>query len=317
MTKKFLIIFGLVILALPRTVFAADDGSCYTTFYQTKDMQCIEALTGTLLPKIEAKSPPKNLADHSNLEGLVGFFADLFTVYPQEKTLVLSKETSPFIKSLYVEALYRANLPQEAQTYANANSMSEIFKAYAEHNIPPLKSLQPGSNPSDNDILIGAYSVSGKAEYIQRVLENFTSADDGMVSDALRMSFMQGKFGPTLAAPSRDKVMVMAACKKYECKTNMQKMMRVMTLASAFWALQSLSQHDEGIKNAFTDFFAKDQRLQKLVLIEENTFSNYLTTVALYSAVKDNPNVNSSLSLYENLAPAKDVSDAMVSVKKN
>ena len=296
-------------MVLPGVAKAAESADCYTTFYQTKDMKCIDSVVETV-----QKTPPSQ-QPNTEPQAVIGFFAQIFGTYPQEKERILHQKATDHAKSIYLAALYRADLMDEAEKYAQANGWAEGFKKYHDNNVPTLTNVTPFAYPGDNDLLIGAYMASGNTGYIKKILNNFTAADDEMASIALRMALMNSKFGSSLAAPGREKTMALAICEKYQCKTNIQNFLHVATLASAFWALQSLSQKDEGIKKTFVDFFEKDTRLKRLVAIEENGFSNYLTTLAAYAVTKNNPNINASLSIYEKLGSAQDALDAMK--KKN
>jgi hypothetical protein len=175
--------------------------------------------------------------------------------------------------------------------------------------------VRPSTTPADNDLLVGAYMASGDIAFIQRLLDNYSSADDGIVSDGLRIGFMISKFGASLAPKGRNAVMTQAACDKYQCKSDATKLRRVMTLGTALWSLQSLSQQDEGIKKTLSNFFDNDTRLKRLFAIEQNAFANYLVYVIAVTAVKDDqPGTNGetwsrmrkSVSIYENLGPANE-----------
>jgi hypothetical protein len=167
--------------------------------------------------------------------------------------------------------------------------------------------------------LIGAYMASGDKAFIQRILENFSGADDGMASDAMRMGYMNSKFGPNLTPKGREEnVMARAGCAKYQCKTDPAKFLRVLTLSSAFWALQSLAQGDDGIKKTFAGFFARDTRLKNLLAAEQATFENYLTALAVAAAFKPDQasptevdpaytSMSKAAAAYENLEPASNV----------
>src|SRR3978361_1321707 len=101
--------------------------------------------------------------------------------------------------------------------------------------------------PRANDLLVGAYMASGETAFIKRILANYASADDGMVADALRVGFLIGKFGPNISPPGRTPATLQAACEKYQCKIDRTRFPRLLTLATAIWITQSLSQHDQGI----------------------------------------------------------------------
>jgi hypothetical protein len=280
-----------------------------TTFYRNKDVSCIDAIIG-ILPNLPRN--PANIQGGLVNPGLLGFFAHLFTNNRAEKARLLALDVSPQAKLLFTDALYEAGLEKEAQAYGNANGFPDSVKSLQGTGVVPLKQIKPIANPFDNDVLIGAYMASGNTDYIKSILRNFSSASDDMVRDSVRLSMMQTKFGPTLTPPGREKIMMQAACEKYECKKSMNDLMRVMTLSSAAWAMGSLSQQDAGIKRTFTDFFENDSRFKQLYAVEANAFANYLTTLALYAGIKDNANVNASLSIYEKLGSARDAVAALM-----
>jgi hypothetical protein len=311
MEKKGLIFPLLLLLAFSGVCHAEESMNCHVTFYQTKDMGCIDVVV---------KGISSLGGDHENIEndpGLVGFFAEIFSTYPQEKARLLSQNVSREAQTVFIKALYEADLQDEAQSYANVSGFAALFKRVQDTSVPPLSQLKPSAVAGHNDILIGAYFASGKTQYIQRVLDNFLDADDGMVGDSLRMAMMIGKYGTSLAPPGREKMIMKAACEKYECKYDMRKLKRTMTLSSAFWALRSLSRQDAVIKKTLVEFFDGNPRLKQILLIENNAFSNYVTTLALSAAIKDNPNIETSLSIYEKLGTAKEAMDAMLVNRKN
>jgi hypothetical protein len=80
----------------------------------------------------------------------------------------------------------------------------------------------------------------------------------------------------------------------------------VLTLATASWSLQSLSQQDEGIKNTLSNFFAGDARLKTLFFVEQNAFANYLTTVIGLAGLPNAEVLNRSAEMYERLGPANE-----------
>lgn len=179
--------------------------------------------------------------------------------------------------------------------------------------------MSPSTTPADNDLLIGAYMASGDTAFIERILANFSSADDDMAGDAMRLGFMSSKFGPNVTPKGRENVMMPAACARYQCKTDRAQFFRVLTLASAFWALQSLAQQDEGIRKTFDRFFEADARLKHLRAAEGAAFGNYLTAIAVFAAFKPDKAsgevdltstaMGKAASAYENLEPAHKVFD--------
>jgi hypothetical protein len=311
MTKTSLIFPFLLLLTFSGVSSAEEGMNCHVTFYQTKDMGCIDVVV---------KGLSKLGGNHQNAEtdpGLVGFFAEVFSTYPQEKVRLLGQDVSREAQTVFIKALYEANLQDEAQTYANASGFAALYKSVQDTGVAPLNQLKPFAVAGHNDVLIGAYFASGKTQYIRRILDNFLDADDGMVGDSLRMAMMNGKFGPNLAAPGREKTIIRAACEKYECKNDMRKLKRTMTLSSAFWALRSLSRQDAAIKKTLVEFFDGNPRLMQTLLTENNAFSNYVTTLVAYAAIKDNPKIEASLSIYEKLGSAKEAMNAMLLFMKN
>jgi hypothetical protein len=99
-----------------------------------------------------------------------------------------------------------------------------------------------------------------------------------------------------------------------------------MTLATALWSLQSLSGQDDGVKKTLSDFFARDARLKNLFTIEQTAFGNYVTAIALVTALKDDhiaadreqaySAMDKSASIYESLGSAKDAFAPMMNLKK-
>jgi hypothetical protein len=306
MQKKPLIYF-LIFCVLSVPCVAAENISCDPEFlYRTKSTKRINNLIqGINLLKADADN--NNLAEHSNIEAVVGMLVTIFIELPEEKQQILEKESNSYAKGIYVEALYRAGLLEEARTYADKNKIPEVFKWYQDQNLQSLENTKPRYLGYENDLLIGAYTATGDIKYIERILANYKNADDAMVRDSLRLGFMYHQFGPTFAAPDRNTIMTMAVRQKYYSKAKPEKMMQILTLSSAFWAIKSLAKSDEGIKKISAEFFQKDPRLQKFLLEETIALSNYLTALIAYQISKD----ESSLLIYENLGSASKAFNAM------
>jgi hypothetical protein len=285
---------------------------CMASYYRAKSPACVDGILA------EFRQMPQGRSDPSTL---IGFLAGLFRSSPQERDRILSAETSDYLKSIDLVSLYRAGLADEAEKFAKANNLSAL--ADKVRAMPALEIVKPLSTPADNDLLIGAYMASGDTAFIQRVLANYSSADDGMVSDGLRMGFMMSKFGGNLTPKGRDAVMPRAARDKYQ--SDLTKLLRVMTLGTALWSLQSLSQQDDGMKKTLDEFFTNDPRLKNLFAIEENAFANYLTTIIGLTALKEAPAENlkpgyeamrRSAEIYEKLGSADDAFAPMRDIKK-
>ena len=292
---------------------AANGPTCMAAFYRNKDVTCLDAIIKSL-SNVPRNSP--NIEGWQANPALLGFFADLFANDAAERARILALDVPPQAKPLFVEALYEAGLETEAETYGNANGFPFAVQSMQGKGAVLLKQIKPIADAYENDVLIGAYMASGNTGYIKSILGNFLSASDGMIRDSLRIAMMHTKFGPAIRPPGRENVMMPAACQKYECKKDLHGLMRVLTLSSAFWAMQSLSRQDEAIEATFSGFFENDARLKRLLAVESNGFANYLTALASYAAIKDDANVNASLSVYEKLGSARDAIAAMTG-KKN
>jgi len=309
--KNLLLALLLTAFIYPKLSLAEDKPNCMATFYQTRDMACIDQILYSL-PQPSPETP--NQAAPINPTAL-GFFAEIFRIYPDEKARLLAQYITPETSHYFTEALYMAGLQNEIQAYANEHHTEQELAALQKSKPPTLAQIKPVASPAANDILIGAYMASGNTEYISKILDNFSSASEDMAKDALRIAMVQSKFGPQMAPPGREPALIKNACQKYKCKENMNDLARVMTLATAFWALQSLGRQDPQIEKTFTEFFEKNPRLNRFVFIEQNAFSNYVVTLALFSAIKNNPNIYKSLSIYESFGPAEEVTAPLMPKK--
>jgi hypothetical protein len=227
---------------------------------------------------------------------------------------VLGQHRSPVRAAgiILIEALYDANLPDEATTYSVANGLPDVVGQLRNRAWGPVRLLRRSVSPAQNDLLIGAYMASGNARYIEYVLTEFANAEDAMAGDAFRIALMKDRFGTALTPPGRQATTLVAACQKYGCKSDMRNLMRLMTLSSGFWAVQSLSRRDEGIRNTIAGVFDRDPRLKRLFFAEQNAFANYLTTFALFAAKISDPRVEASLEAFETLRPENEATDAMM-----
>ena len=301
----------------PGAAFAAAEG-CTAIYYRAKSPACIDDALTTFRQAAES--------NNGEPDSLIGFLAELFRTSPRERERLLNAEPSHYVKSVHLISLYRAALPDEAQKFAAANDLSGLADRLRATRITPLDAVKPSSFPGDNDLLIGAYMASGNASRIQRILDNYTGADDTMVNDGLRFGFMMSKFGPNLAPKGREAVMIKAACTRYDCQADQTKLLRVMTLGTAIWSLQSLSAQDDGVKKTLSDFFSRDQRLKNLFAAEQAAFGNYMTAIMLVTTLqKDRTGadqdqayamMNKSASIYENLGSSKDAFKPFNNLKK-
>jgi hypothetical protein len=301
----------------PGVALAAGDG-CMASYYSSKLPSCVDdTLTQLRQTAASGRAEPNTI---------IGFLGELFRSSPQERERLLKAETSNYVKSVHVVSLYRAGLLNEAQKFAADNNLAGLSDRLRAARMPPLDAVTPSFTPADNDLLIGAYMASGNTAHIQRILDNYSGADDGMASDGLRVGFMMSKFGPGLAPKGRDSIMIKVACTKYDCKADQTKFLRVMTLGTAIWSLQSLSTQDDGVKKTLSEFFSRDARLKNLFAAEQAAFGNYMTAIILVSTFqKDRAGadqdqtydlMNKSASVYENLGSGKDAFEPFKNLKK-
>lgn len=288
---------------------AAESLQCIQTYAQSKRPACLDAVAQEA--NIYQGLPHQQRVFNPTI---LGFVAEVFRTAPAEKTRLTGGSGSPAMKGFYVAALWAAGLPDEARSYARANGLAAAADGLQAHPPRTLQQITPLDNAADNDVLIGAFLASGNPDHLRKVLGNYNSAGDGMAEDALRIAMMLGKFGNAFGPPGRERRMGLAACQKYECKENPRDFLRVMTLASASWAVGSLAGQNAVAKQTFDAFFAGDARLGRLLAVERNAFANYLTTYVAWHALASTPNkngagadtlkLNESLSTYETLSPA-------------
>jgi hypothetical protein len=311
MLKNAGLTLALLMLPFCSGVVFATGQDCSKSYYLAKSPACVdETLANFRQTAASGKADPNTV---------IGFLAEIFRTSAQERERILKAEPSDYVRSVALVSLYRAGLVEDAQKFAAANNLSALSEKLAATHLGPLEAVRPSSMPADNDLLIGAYMASGNTAFVQRILDNYSSADDGMVSDAFRIGFMISKFGNGHGPKGRDNAMTVvtqAACMKYQCKADQAKLLRVMTLATAYWSLQSLAMHDDGIKSTLSDFVGRDTRLKNLLAIEQIAFGNYLTAIVVVTALKpdqaspDNGQgyaaMSKSASIYENLGPANE-----------
>jgi hypothetical protein len=290
---------------------------CMASYYRTKSPVCVDEL------QTQLRQPPNARGDPSTI---IGFLAQLFRTSSQERERIIKAEPSDYAKSVVLVSLYRAGLLDDAQKFVTANNLSALSEKLRAMRLVALDDVRPSSIPGDNDLLIGAYMASGNTAFIERILDNYSSADDGMVRDAFRIGFMMSKFGSGLAPKGRDNVTMQVACAKYQCKVDQAELLRVMTLAAAVWSLQSLARQDDGIKRTLSDFLARDTRLKTLFATEQTAFGNYVTAIGVITALKEDHTgvereqgygaMSKSASIYENLGSANEAFAPLTNPKK-
>jgi hypothetical protein len=307
--------FALALLCFLPAVGVANAQQCMANYYREKSPACVDEILAQ--PSIPESDPST----------MIGFLAQIFRDSAQERDRILKAESSVHVKYVMFLSLYRAGLPEEAEAFATANNISLLpERVRMMVGLVPLEAVKPSSLPGGNDMFIGAYMASGDTTFIQRILENYSGADDAMAADAFRMGLMTSKFGPDLVPKGRNAVTIDAACAKYRCEQDRAKLLRVLTLAFDLWSLQSLFEQDDGVKKTLSDFLARDARLKNLFTIEQTALENYVAVIALITALADDHRegdraqayeaMNKSASIYENLGSAQDAFAPMMNLKK-
>ncbi len=307
--------FALAVLCFcPAVAGAQPWPPCMTRYYREKPPACLDDVLTHLRQK-----PPSSGYEPSTI---IGFLAWIFRSSPQQRDRILKAESTDYVKSVLLLSLYRAGLPEDAQKFAAANNLSALSEKLRGMRLVALDAVKPSSVLEDNELLVGAYMASGDTALVQRVLENYSSADDAMAGDGLRIGLMMSKFGADLAPKGRNPVTTQVACAKYRCKEDEMKLRRVWTLATAMWSLRSLSGQDDRIKKTLADFFARDARLKNLFDIEQAAFGNYMTAVMYVTVFKaENTTevyaaMEKSASNYEGLGSAKEAFAPMMKLRK-
>lgn len=305
MLKRFIqMAASAVILIIIMPAYAEGNRGCVRNFYQTHDMSCVEEV----IDKMEKSNNPSVATNQSG----VGMMAALFNKFPDRKEKFLSRAKSPYLKILYMQALQRAGLAFDAEIYAVKNKLDKLYIIYMAKHPAPLKNLI-AVTAEDNDLLLGAYMVSGNTQYIQNILAPLKEANDAMASDAIRMAFLKAKFGPDVFPKDRKTEGIMPLCKKYDCKKDPKEFIRLATLSSGIWAIQTFAKKDENIEKVESDFFIKDKRLGMIFYKESVWFGNYLTLLTASSFAQNDATIEPLLSKYEKF---ESMPDKIIPAKK-
>jgi hypothetical protein len=303
MVKLFSVSLISLFFGLFAPALAAPAPSCMNSYYLTKDPACVDAVLASLMQMSAAQIMGGPIP---------GFLAVIFTNAPDERERILKAEASDGVKDAEMLALFLADMPDAARRFGDGGGgRKDVFDKLQAIGVAPLVSIRPSFAAGDNDLLIGAYMASGDTSWILHILDNFSSADDLMAADGIRAGLLNSKFGPLLAPPGREKIAIQALCDKYVCRDNPAKLRRVLTLGSAFWALQTLGSQDNRVGRTFAAFFGQDQRLNAIAKSEQGAFSNYMTTLAIVAGAKTSPAqerfvsaANESLAIYEKFGSA-------------
>ena len=277
---------------------------CISEFYRDPSAACLSEIARTLDGRPEASLATFAKNDWSFL----GFFAGLAVAHPEyEKTLV-ALEAAPHTKFLIVNGLCLSGRRDAAQSLAAAAGLKSPQCAERPANAPsPLLSLRPGGTPGINDELIGAYFASGDAAYLQNILRNFEGMEPSATADALRYGLYISKFGHDPKFAEHSRAMGTALCAKYDCKANPAPMMRVLTLATGYWALSSIAARDKTVAATVKSYFDEDKGLSSIQASEVNAFSNYVTHMIVVVAGIKNQAIEDAVSDFETFKPAAEI----------
>ena len=101
----------------------------------------------------------------------------------------------------------------------------------------------------------------------------------------MRIGMLQAQFGPSMAPKGHQTRIMQTVCEKYQCETDKTKLLRIMTLSTAIWALQSLAAKDDGIRKTLSDVFQIDPRLKGLYEAERTASGNYFAAVTFVTVL--------------------------------
>jgi len=237
------------------------------------------------LTKFDKDYAPKfsqgKIFDYSNFQWLIGELSGIFITDQTctRKILSARNRLSGYTKVAILNALIRAESYEAAKEFSSKNSLNRQLEHFRD--TKSIKTTISEFQPTTNDLLIGAYSSTGDNLYIDNILQNFKTADKKMVKDAIRFGFMYSKFGKP-SSPDKDHFANIAQSlkKKYYNEKDPKPFSRLMTLSTAFWALNSLAQNDKNLAKHLKQFFLEGE-LKDIFLIEQNHFSNYLTGLVI------------------------------------
>jgi hypothetical protein len=114
-------------------------------------------------------------------------------------------------------------------------------------------------------------------------------------------------------------------CDRYQCNTDKTKLLRIMTLSSAIWALTSLAAKDDGVRKTLSDVFQNDPRLKGLFEAERTASGNYFAAVTFVTVLSNGKSdaeqdqalaaMSKAVSIYESLGAPNDVYAPMAPYK--
>lgn len=264
---------------------------CMNTFYQTKDYACVKNIISQL----------DTTRNEKELDSLTNYMGAVFKHYPEFKEKALSEKVSLRTKAVFLGDLHIAGLAEEAKKYATENKLETILEAYKTKRVKTLDQIKTPYTPTENDILISGFLVSGETDYIKRLLNSYKNLTFDELSYAVRMGLLTTKFGSTMAPKGRKSDIIQTLCTKYNCKSDPKKFMQIMSVSSAHWALNSLAEKHEKIKNTMVDFYEQNKKISEIVYKENVMLSNYMVLIIASTAIQNNEAINQLMSDYENL----------------
>jgi hypothetical protein len=302
-------------LALSASAGAAQTAAadCAATYYRDKSETCLNETLAALRDATSVK-PEINFA-------MVGFLAGVIKSTPAMEAKIVAAVGTPTMKTTILMALERAGRDEAARSFARTENLQSAWAGLEGEPPPRLEKVRPTSAPADNDLMIGAFMATGDPAYIRAILGNFTSAESDQIRDAVRIALMQGDFGETDPRGGYGRL-ARVACGKYQCRRDLSAFSRVMTLASAFWALESLAAKDETVRKTRQAFLDAEPRIRAIEQDEQAAFATYVETLSLWTAAKNDPDLKDKamledalLNTYENLGPTWDLLHPLVTDK--
>jgi len=282
---------------------SADD--CAFTYYRDKSEACLDKTLAALRDAMSVK-PEINPA-------MVGFLAGVLKSTPSKEATILAAVGPPAMKTTILMALERAGRSEAARGFAQVEHLQTALAGLESAPPPRLDEVKPRSAAADNDLLIGAFMASGDPAYIKAILDNFSTAEDDQIRDAVRVALMQTSYDENDPRGGYRRLS-RVACGKYQCRRDPAAFSRVLTLSSAYWALTSLAAKDETIRTTNQAFLDADPRVKAIERNEHDAFAAYVDRFSAWTAAKRDPDSadkaksdDALLSAYENLGATWDL----------
>ncbi len=272
---------------------------CPNDYYVSKASACLTQLISLLEKLPNPKKPELGVQEYF----YAGFLGAGVLSSDTGIQRAIDNLTSAHARAIASVALCVAGRAQEANTLAESAHFSIVCR---EAPSPPLLAISPVDRSEQNDLLIGAYASTGDVRFIEHILSNFVGADQAMVAEAIRLDLVKGsKVGPEPpVGKGKFARIAQALCTKYDCQRDRRSFMRLLTLSSAHWALNSLSQADERMAGALNGFFAEHRDLAATQTSEEGAFFLYVQWLAGLKPIGHEDLPPKFISGYESLRPA-------------